>query len=254
MYSYIFLARLFDTAGCVYAKIRLIAGGVQYVFQLFLKLFFCAKIRALNSNIFFMSKFSYPENPAKTDLPLLDAIKRRWSPVAFSDEPISEEGVMSLFEAMRWTQSSRNEQPWRVIYATKDDPENFEKLSGLLTEDNYSYAANAYLLVLVCALQNHEYKNKPNRTYQYDVGAATQSMILQAVSMDLVTHVVGGFDKEKPYELYGIPADVSLMTMIVIGYPGDESKVDKERLKKRYEGSRQRKDVSEIAFKDRWQK
>ena len=91
-----------------------------------------------------MPKFPYPENPAPTEAKLIDVIKRRWSPLAFSAEPIEPEKMEALFEAMRWTQSSRNEQPWRVIYATKENPEDFSKLSSLLSEGN-EYAKNAYL-------------------------------------------------------------------------------------------------------------
>src|SRR3989344_261411 len=105
-----------------------------------------------------MPKFPYPENPAPTDAQLIPAIKRRWSPLSFSDQPIEPEKIRSLFEAMRWTQSSRNEQPWRIIYATKDDKKEFEQLASLLTEDN-SYAKEAYLLMLICAVQNLAHNN-----------------------------------------------------------------------------------------------
>ncbi|MBI3291161.1 nitroreductase family protein [Candidatus Falkowbacteria bacterium] len=199
-----------------------------------------------------MSKFPYPENPAPTSAELIPAIKRRWSPLAFSDEPIEPKKIKSLFEAMRWTQSSRNEQPWRIVYATKDDPENFERLSSLLTEDN-SYAKEAYLLMLICAKQNFVYKDKPNAKHQYDTGAAVHAMFLQAVDMGLVAHVMGGFDKERAPEVLEIPEDVNLLVAMAVGYPGDESKIDKVTLEERYKQSRTRKEVSEFAFKGKWE-
>ncbi len=199
-----------------------------------------------------MSTFSYPENPALTNLPLLDPIKRRWSPLAFSNEPLISDMIATLFEAARWTPSLRNEQPWRYIYATHDDKENFDRLVSFLTEDN-KYLAEAYLLMLICAFPTFpNYDNKPNRTHQYDTGSATQSLVLQAVSMGLVVHVVGGFDKQRPYTELGIPQDVPLIAMAGIGYPGDESKVDPELLKERYEQHRQRKSLDEFAFKGKW--
>lgn len=199
-----------------------------------------------------MSKFPYPNNEIPSALPLNNAIKKRWSPLAFSDEVIEQEKIDSLFEAMRYAQSSRNEQPWRVVYATKDDKEGFDKLVSLLTEDNYSYAKDAYLLMLICAWPTHEYKDRPNRTHQYDTGAATQSLILQAVDLGLITHPMGGFDKERPYTELGIPEGTPLMIMLAIGYPGDESKVDPEVLKKRYADHLVRKEVGEFAFKNKW--
>jgi nitroreductase len=37
----------------------------------------------------------------------------RWSPRAMSDEQISHEELMRLFEAARWAPSSFNAQQWR---------------------------------------------------------------------------------------------------------------------------------------------
>ena len=201
-----------------------------------------------------MSKFPYPKNPALTDAPLIEPIKQRWSPLAFSDEKIEQEKIKAIFEAARWTESSRNELPWRIIYATKDDKKDFDKLVSFLTEDNFAYAKDAYLLMLICAYPTFpDYNNKPNRAHQYDTGAAAHSMFLQAVGTGLVAHVVGGFDKEKPYQELGIPADVVLMTMMAVGYPGDENKVDPELLKKRYEEHRTRKPLESRFFKGKWQ-
>ncbi len=37
-----------------------------------------------------------------------DLILNRWSPVTFSDKPVEEEKLMTLFEASRWAPSSMN--------------------------------------------------------------------------------------------------------------------------------------------------
>lgn len=198
-----------------------------------------------------MSKFPYPENPAPTDASIISAIKRRWSPVAFSDEPIEEEKMNSLFEALRWTQSSRNEQPWRIVYATHDDTENFERLSSILMEGN-SYAKNAYLLMLACALPNHEYKNKPNWTHQYDTGAAMHAIFLQAVDMGLVGHEMEGFDKEAAHTVIGVPVEVVPMAMMAIGYPGDENALSEDLKPRQETGKRERRPLDATFFKGKW--
>ncbi len=43
----------------------------------------------------------------------------RWSPRAFTDQPISAADVASLFEAARWAPSCFNAQPWLFVYATR---------------------------------------------------------------------------------------------------------------------------------------
>ena len=47
--------------------------------------------------------------PAPADHPILDAIVERWSPLAFSDQPIEPEKIATMFEAARWAPSSFNE-------------------------------------------------------------------------------------------------------------------------------------------------
>ncbi len=80
------------------------------------------------------------EKPAETTYPVLDVIKRRWSPRAFADRPIEKEKIHRLFEAVRWAASSFNEQPWRFIIATKDQPEDYQKVLSCLTEKNQQWA------------------------------------------------------------------------------------------------------------------
>ena len=71
---------------------------------------------------------------ATPDHPIHELIARRWSPYGFSDRPVSEDDLRSLFEAARWAASSYNEQPWRYIVATKADPKEFERLLSCLVE------------------------------------------------------------------------------------------------------------------------
>jgi len=59
------------------------------------------------------------ETPA--DHPIHDPIRDRWSPAAFADRPLAAAELASLFEAARWAPSCFNEQPWRFIFATRDD-------------------------------------------------------------------------------------------------------------------------------------
>ena len=57
-------------------------------------------------------------------------IKKRWSSRSFSSIPITEEVLMTLFEAASWASSSNNEQPWMYLYVFKQDTENFQKYGG----------------------------------------------------------------------------------------------------------------------------
>lgn len=71
----------------------------------------------------------------KSDHPIQPLILNRWSPRAMTGEPISDELLMSLFEAARWAPSCYNIQPWRFVYA-KRDTQHFSKFLDLLVEFN----------------------------------------------------------------------------------------------------------------------
>jgi nitroreductase len=57
----------------------------------------------------------------KSLYPISNIFTNRWSSRALSDEPVTKEQLMTLFEAARWAPSAYNEQPWRFIYTRKGD-------------------------------------------------------------------------------------------------------------------------------------
>ena len=62
-------------------------------------------------------------NKRNTEYDVNDIFLNRYSPRAMSGELITTEELMTLFEAARWAPSSRNEQPWRFLYAMKGTPD-----------------------------------------------------------------------------------------------------------------------------------
>ncbi|HKO64104.1 MAG TPA: nitroreductase family protein, partial [Candidatus Nitrosocosmicus sp.] len=62
------------------------------------------------------------DNHAVTDHPIHDLLRKRWSARAFSTRKVEKAKLFSILEAARWTPSSRNEQPWRYIIFTRDNP------------------------------------------------------------------------------------------------------------------------------------
>ena len=88
-----------------------------------------------------------------------DIFLKRYSPRAMSGENISEEKLMTLFEAARWAPSSSNSQPWRFIYATRDMPE-FQNFLSFLMEGNRTWCEKAGTLIVLLS-KNTSDKNTP---------------------------------------------------------------------------------------------
>ena len=76
------------------------------------------------------------EKAAETHAPIHDLLARRWSPRAFDERPVESNALNSLFEAARWAPSSSNEQPWRFVVATKENPTAYDRLLACLLEGN----------------------------------------------------------------------------------------------------------------------
>ena len=191
----------------------------------------------------------YPHKKAPTNLPVIEPILERWSPMAFDPKPVEEEKVMAMFEAARWAPSAYNEQPWRYIYAQKGD-KNRDVLEGLLTEGN-AWAKNAGVLMLSFASKNFGYNGKPNRHYLHDTGAASAYMMAQLPSLGLVGHQMSGYDKDRANEALGVPDEFEPGSMIAVGYYAGQDGL-KDDWKQREDAPRVRKDLHDIAFSGEW--
>lgn len=193
------------------------------------------------------------EKPAETVHPIHELLARRWSPRAFAEErPVERETLHSLFEAARWAPSSSNEQPWRFVVATKDQPNEYGRLLACLLEGNRKWAYRAPVLVLSVARMNFENEDRPNRHAFHDVGLATENLLLQATALGLVAHPMAGFDIEKVRADLKIPSGYEPVAMIAVGYPG-ELTVLPDYLQQRELKPRERKPPAEIAFSGQWE-
>ena len=188
---------------------------------------------------------------APTSPDVLPAIANRWSPRAFLDKPVAKETLHTLLEAAHWAASSNNEQPWRFIIATKENPEEYARLFSVLVERNQLWAKAAPVLMLSVAKKTGTKNGKPNRFYLYDTGAACATLCIQAAALGLAAHSMGGYDATRARELFNIPEDFEPGAAIALGYPGPADSVP-EDFKAGELAPRMRKPLSEFAFTTHW--
>jgi len=191
------------------------------------------------------------EKPAQTEYPILEILKRRWSPRAFSDQMVEPEKLLSLFEAARWAPSSFNGQPWYFVLATKQKPDEHARLLTCLAEKNQQWARMAPVLMVSIAKLNFEKTGKPNRHAFHDVGLALGNLIVQATAMDLFVHQMAGFSPQKVAELYKIPDEFEPVAAMAIGYAGSVQDLP-EPFRERELGPRTRKLIPSFVFESRW--
>lgn len=179
------------------------------------------------------------ETSTEFESDVLDVIKYRKSKRAYSSRPVEPEKIKSLFEAARWAPSSMNDQPWTYLYATKDQPELWNKLFDALNDSNKVWAKEAPLLVVSLARKYFSINGKPNGSARYDLGSANAFLTLQATALDLNIHQMGGYNHEKLIANLNIPDHYELGVIMAIGYWGDPEALP-ENLKQRELAPRQR--------------
>jgi nitroreductase len=165
--------------------------------------------------------------------PVSEVIGNRRSLRAYSEQPVEQEKINSLFEAARWAPSSMNEQPWTYVYATKDQPALWSLIFESLNESNKIWAEKAPLLVASLVRKKHLRNNQVNQSAKYDVGAANAFLSLQATELGLNVHQLGGYDREKLIRNLNVPMeDFDPVVVLAIGYPGNAQLLP-EHLKQR---------------------
>jgi nitroreductase len=160
----------------------------------------------------------------KAEAPVSPQFIDRWSPRSYRPDQLSEQQIMTLFEASRWAPSSSNEQPWVFIYAVREDDRI--KFLSLLSDKNRTWAKEAPLLIFIATRRHFFLSGRENRSAEFDAGSAWMSLALCARKLGLYAHAMAGFDKERAYEVLGVPKDgYKIMAAIAVGRKDDASKL-----------------------------
>jgi nitroreductase len=159
--------------------------------------------------------------PPQAEHPIHELIARRWSPRAYAAErPVPPEVLAQLFEAARWAPSSSNEQPWSFIVGVKGT-ETWNKLFDALVPANQAWTKNAPVLMLGLARKTFQKNGNTNRHAMYDLGQAVSMLLVQATSLGLITHQMGGFDQDKARAAFHVPDSHEIVAAMAIGYQAD---------------------------------
>jgi len=183
---------------------------------------------------------------AKTKYGIHPLLEKRWSPRSFLEQSIEKDKLRRIFEAVQWSPSSMNEQPWRFIIGEKGT-ETYEKIYDSLVDANKKWAKNAPVLIVSFAKKHFMDIHKENFHFLYDTGQAVAHLTFQATHEGLFVHQMGGFHFEKIKHYFNVPEEFYIVTVIAIGYLGSPEILDNV-LKERENMERTRKDINEIVF------
>ena len=157
---------------------------------------------------------------------VLDCLLGRRSIRKFTEREVDNETLQKIIEAARYAPSWANTQCWEFIVVRNQGVK--EQLSRTLPEGNPARKSVTQAPVVMAVLGKQElsgyYKgqaatNKGDTWYMYDLGLASQNLALAAHSLGLGSVVLGLFDAPAAEKILSVPAGVSLVTLIPLGYP-----------------------------------
>jgi nitroreductase len=165
--------------------------------------------------------------PAQTSAALNDLVKDRWSPRIYDpSHELSTAELESLGESFRWAPSSYNGQPWKLVLITRGSDLHTEISEQGLGGFNASWAPQASVLgVVLGEVNNSEGKLNNQVGTAYDLGLASMKLTIQAESMGLKAHVMGGVEKAVIEKILN-SSNHFVMSVIAIGKQGSTAGQD----------------------------
>jgi shikimate kinase/nitroreductase len=150
---------------------------------------------------------------------------QRTSTRSFTERAVTDDELAAVFEAARWSPSWFNNQPWIFVYET--DGADRQAFLDVIVEGNRWWAQTAPVVGLILA--RTELEGFMARSRDFDVGAATMAMTIQATMLGLSVHLMGGIDLDAAYALTGAdPATTEIICGFVIGHKGDGSELPEQ--------------------------
>ena len=181
---------------------------------------------------------------ATTSIPVHEFIAERWSPRSFdASAEIDTDHIVAMLEAARWAPSAMNMQPWRFAVAMRGSDE-YAQFLATLSPGNSTWAHRASALI-VAATETQTPEGKPNPWAQYDLGLAVSLLTVQAHSMGLHIHQMGGFDRATVASQLALPDHVTPIVVLAVGRIGEPEQLEGPLLD-RERSTRQRKPLDEI--------
>jgi nitroreductase len=217
--------------------IKHINNSIKMLFRRFFMNIINIKNYAFIGAMTLSTLLTMPTLSAHTELPLntyfTQLLHKRYSGYKFDPtRPLSHDQLKEIVEAGQLAPSSYNQQPWVFIVCDRTtNPEAYNKALSCLVEFNQNWAKNAPVLVIGIAATKSSHNAEVNAWAQYDTGAAAFAMMLQATSMGMMAHQMGGFDAQKIKQLFALPDSYEPMSVMAIGYPSKEE-TSKERKRK----------------------
>lgn len=149
----------------------------------------------------------------------MEEIFKRRSIRKYKNKEVETEKIEKLLKAAAAAPSAGNEQPWHFVVIKDRDSLNY-------LSEAHPYAKmlkKAPLAIAVCADLN---KQRHQGFWVQDCAAATQNILLEAISLDLGAVWIGAYPIEDREQVISnhleTPENIKVVSLISLGYPAEE--------------------------------
>jgi nitroreductase len=168
------------------------------------------------------------------DNPVLQAIRDRRSIRKFTADPVDRQSLTAILEAGQWAPSGMNNQPWRFLVVTRDDP-RMEKLAACTKYATIVRSSAA----CICVFLDKRTMYSEMKDHQ-GAGACIQNMLLAIHTLGLGAVWLGQIVNDQTAALSALglsKAELELQAVLALGHPDQK-------------GGSQRKPLSELMLED----
>jgi nitroreductase len=146
-----------------------------------------------------------------------DAIRQRYSVRSYKSDPVPDKMLSELLEAARLAPSASNRQEWRFV-VVRDG--RMRKALSVAARDQ-GFVAQAPVVIACCAKTDRHVMTCGEACYPIDVAIAVEHIALAATELGLGTCWIGAFKADEVKQLLGIPEDIKVVELLVVGFPKD---------------------------------
>jgi nitroreductase len=166
-----------------------------------------------------------------------DLIERRYSVRAYKSDPVEDEKLAKLLEAMRIAPTAANRQPFQFIVVHVAGNE-----ADLHRIYHREWFTQAPLVIFACGIPFRGWvRSHDGANYTaVDVAIAMDHLVLAATAQGLGTCWVAHFDPEAAREFLGLPEGIEPIAVTPLGYANDQPK------------PKVRKSLEEIVRYEKW--
>ena len=179
-----------------------------------------------------------------------EAIEKRRAYRSIEPVEITRDLIKDLAECAQNTASCFNNQPWQYMFAY--DKTTLEKMHEALSSGN-EWAHEASMIIVVIGKKDDDCIIHDRIYYRYDIGMATEAMILRATELGLVAHPIAGYSPRKTREILNIPEDIDVINLVIVGSHSEKlNPVMSEKQIKDEKRRPKRKEIDKFVYINRY--